>query len=120
METITLSMEDVRNIKHNLDYKEKNDFIKNYHWNEETKLYVAFQQGCYDWKGNEITIYTLYSKWDIGYAVSINGKKEYLIGVCESMGRTMNETHGLLTFWGREEIVHLWLDNGEFERIRTR
>lgn len=100
--------------------KKKNDFLLNHRWDEDTKLYVSFEQGCYDWNGMEIEIYLLFSKSVIGYAVIINGKLEYLVGVSESMGRTMNDTRGLLTFWGYEEIVHLWLDNGEFERIRTK
>ena len=124
----TLSMEDVRHLKHNLDYKEKNDFMENYGWDEDEKLIVEHEHSIETWCEKEISIYGLFTSYknypnslsDLGYAVIIDGKLEYLISIYEPMGYKMNENRGLITFWGHENIIHLWLDNGEFEKYHTR
>jgi hypothetical protein len=110
--TITLSMEDVKNLKHNLGS-----------WNEDTKLIIdtKYVQGSGTWNGKEVVIYELSVEMDeFGYAVSIDGNIEYLIGIYEPHGCSLNAKRGMVTFWGHEEIIQLWLDDGEFETKHTR
>lgn len=58
-ENIKLSMEDVKNLKHNLDYRKKNDFMTNYHWDEDTKLYIKHKEDGANWNGKEDVVYGL-------------------------------------------------------------
>jgi hypothetical protein len=118
-ENMTLSMEDVRNLKHNLDRK-KGDFIENYGWDEDTKLYIKDVLESGTWNGKEIAVCELHEEWELGYAVSIDGKIEYLIGIYEPHGCSLNVKRGLLTCWGHEQIIKLWLEDGEFEEEYTR
>ena len=120
VENMTLSMEDVRNLKHNLDYRKKGDFIENYSWDEDTKLFIKHKESSGTWNGKEIVVYGLYTDYELGYAVSIDGKIEYLIGIYEPHGCSLNVKRGLLTCWGHEEIIKLWLEDGEFETEHTR
>jgi hypothetical protein len=120
VENMTLSMEDVRNLKHNLDYRKKGDFIENYSWDEDTKLFIKHKESSGTWNGKEIVVYGLYTDDELGYAVSIDGKIEYLIGIYEPHGCSLNVKRGLLTCWGHEEIIKLWLEDGEFETEHTR
>jgi len=120
-ENISLSMEDVRNIKHNLDYRKKNDFMENYHWDEDTKLYIKYKECSGTWNGKEVVVYGLYALGvELGYSVSIDGKIEYLIGIYEPHGCSLEVNRGLLICWGHEQIINLWLEDGEFEEQRTR
>lgn len=60
-------------------------------------------------------MYELHADYELGYAVSINGKIEYLIGIYKPYGILLNLKRGLLTCWGYEKIIFLWLEDGEFE-----
>ena len=120
-ENVILSMEDVKNLKHNLDYRQKNDFMTNYSWNEDTKLYIKHKEDGGNWNNKEVVVYGLYTDDDeLGYGVSIDGKIEYLIGIYEPHGCSLNVKRGLLTCWGHEQIIKLWLEGGEFEEEHTR
>ena len=120
-ENISLSMEDVKNLKHNLDYRQKNDFMTNYDWSEDTKLYIKHKEDGGNWNSKEVVVYGLYTDdVEIGYGVSIDGKIEYLIGIYEPHGCSLNVKRGLLTCWGHEQIIKLWLEDGEFEKEYTR
>jgi hypothetical protein len=126
---IILTMSDVRNLKHNLGYGEETDsFMKNYGWKEDKTL-VAMPgwsgKDSQEWDGHKVEIYNLYSKneryiSELGYAILIDGKVEYLIGIYEPHGASLNAKRGLITVHGHEEIIKLWLDDGEFERTHTR
>jgi hypothetical protein len=120
--TIILSMEDVKNLKHNLDYREKGDFMTNYDWSEDTKLHINtnYIEDSGSWNGKEVVIYGLFDECELGYVVSIDGKIEYIIGIYEPHGCSFNEKRGLVTCWGHEDIIKLWLDDSEFEREHTR
>jgi hypothetical protein len=127
METITLSMEDVRHLKHNLDNEKTNDFMENYGWDEDEKLLVQHVQLTGTWGDKEIVIYALYGasiypnrKSELGYAITIDGKLEYLVGMYEPMGSEINENRGLISFWCDDEFIQLWLDNGEFNTFHIR
>lgn len=127
---IILTMDDVRKTKHNLDYRDKPDsFLYNYGW-EETQQLVAMPDGNkpQTWDGKEVKIFDLYAKGssermlgrEIGYAISIDGVIEYLISIYEPHGCSLNAKRGCVTAHGHEQIIILWLDDGEFEEIRTR
>lgn len=119
-ERFSLSMEDVRNLKHNLDYREKDSFMKNYGWNEDTKLEAEHRECQGTWEGKEVAVYGLREKHELGWAVAIDGKIEYLIGIYEPYSCSINAKRGLITCIGHEEIIKLWLDDGEFESEYTR
>jgi hypothetical protein len=64
----------------------------------------------------EVVVYGLYTDDDeLGYSVSIDGKIEYLIGIYEPHGCSLKVNRGLLICWGHEQIINLWLEDGEFE-----
>lgn len=123
---ITLTMDDVRKTKHNLGWGDM-DFMKNYHW-EEDKLLIAMpshynKQQFYG--DDKISIYDLYSKdkkymSEIGYAILVNDEVKYLIGIYEPHGCKLNAKRGIVTAHGHEEIINLWLEDGEFESTHTR
>jgi len=117
-------MDDVRGLKHNLDYKEVNSFMKNYGWKED-QLLIAKKSwsGSQTWDNHVVEIYDLYTKGEniseIGYAILIDGEVKYLIGIYEPHGANLNSKRGCITAHGHEEI-QLWLDDGEFDRKYTR
>ncbi len=124
-EEITLTMDDVRKLKHNLGYdNDPNSFMDNYGWDEGDTLTVVKGQGGSEpqkWNGKEVLIYNLYhDRSELGYAILIDGKIEYLIGIYEPHGCSLNTKRGLVTAHGHEEIIKLWLDDGEFEETYTR
>ncbi len=114
---IILTIDDARQLKNNLKtYKfEKNDKLK------ATKGYSKPET----WDGKEVLIYDLYlvnpnCRYEMGYAILIDGNIEYLIGIYEPHGCSLNAKRGVVTAHGHEEIIKLWLDDGEFERTYTR
>jgi hypothetical protein len=112
----TLTMSDVRLLKHNFDGK-PGDFMDNYVWYEDSILYIKDKVISKTWNDKRIIIYELYDyAYCVGYAIALDGKVEYLIGLYSSEGCSLNTKHGLLTCWNDEEIVNLWLDDGEFEK----
>ena len=127
---IVLTMDDVRKLKHNLGYDNNNpdSFMDNYDFDEDDTLFAVdspfgSRSKPEIWDGKEVIIYNLYdSKYrsEFGYAISIDGNIEYLIGIYEPHGCSLNARRGLVTAHGHEEIIRLWLDNGEFERTYTR
>lgn len=73
------------------------------------------------WNGKTIQVYDLLTdRSDLGYAILVDGKVEYLIGIYEPHGCSVNAKRGLVTAHGHEEIIKVWLDDGEFEETRTR
>jgi hypothetical protein len=120
IQVMELSMQDVRNIKHNLDGRTKGNFMENYRWNEDTKLYIKDVLESGTWNGKEIAVCELHEEWELGYAVIMDGKVEYLIGIYEPHGCSLNIKRGLLTTWGHENIIKLWLEDGEIEDEYTR
>lgn len=126
-ENIDITMADVRKTKHNLGYGSNTDdsFLKNYSWTEDQILTAMPSYTSPEmWDGKEVEIFELYKKGErfseLGYAVSIDGVIEYLIGIYEPHGCELNGKRGCVTAHGHEDIIKLWLDDGEFERIHTR
>lgn len=125
--TIELTMDDVRKLHHNMNYrKEKDSFMKNFHWKEDQILIAKKGYSKPDsWDGKEVEIYDLYTKSEkylieLGYAILINGEIKYLISIYEPHGCDLNAKRGVVTAHGHEQIIKLWLDDGEFEETYTR
>lgn len=125
--SIELTMNDVKNIKHNLGYRNSDDFMKNYSWQEDqiltAKPSIYIKPDIYE--GKKIEVFDLYTKSDkyvseLGYAILIDGNISYLIGIYEPHGCDLDMKHGLILSYGHESIVKLWLDNDEFDTINTR
>lgn len=118
MKTIELTMNDVRNLNHNLDYREKNDFIKNFGWDEDQILKIFFDDGLeiHDWKGNKIMMV----EFNTGFALLINNEIKHLISLYEPHGVQLLPEKDLCIAYGHDKIVLLWLNNNEFNSIRTR
>lgn len=129
---ITITMGDVRKMKHNLgdDVDDVDSFLSNYNWTEDQLLIATPGYGKPDiWDGKNIEIYDLFGKsdnekykygWQIGYAILVDGKVEYIIGIYEPHGCSLNAKRGLVTAHGHEQIIKVWLDDGEFEETHTR
>lgn len=121
---ITITMNDVRETKHNLG--DGDSFLKEYSWSEDQILIARpgyNKSGI--WDGKEVKIFDLVSyeesyMAEIGYAILIDGKLEYIIGIYEPHGCSLNSKRGCITAHGHEQIIKLWLDDGEFEEIHTR
>lgn len=127
-EKVTITMDDVRKMKHNLGYRRTTDdsFLQNYSWKEDQLLIAMPGYGKPDmWDGKEVKIWDLHTQdgkymSQIGYAISIDGNIEYLIGIYEPHGCSLNVKRGCVTAHGHEQIIKLWLDDGEFEETHTR
>lgn len=125
---IILTMNDVRGLKHNLGYRSNTDdsFMKNYSWKEDQLLVATPEYSKpQEWNGKQVQIYNLYTKGEryhseLGYAILIDGKVEYLLSIYEPHGCSLNAKRGVITAHGHEQIIKLWLDDGEFEEDRTR
>jgi len=50
---------------------------------------------------------------ELGFLVFKNEEPEYIISIYEPHGSSINK-RGLVTAWGHEEIIKLWLDDGSF------
>jgi hypothetical protein len=121
---IELTMNDVRGIKHNLgfDDEDPDSFIFNYDLEEEDIL-RATPSGLYppeNWNGKEIQIYNLYgdnkgitkgNHW-YGFAIAIDGKIEYLIGLDGPEECYFNTKKGIIIADGQEERVKILLETG--------
>ena len=57
---------------------------------------------------------------EFGWIVLKDGEPVYIIQIYEPHNYFTNTKRGLLTFEGHEEIINLWLDNGEFDHKHTR
>lgn len=127
-EEVTITMDDVRKMKHNLGYRSNTDdsFLQNYSWKEDQLLIAMPGYGKPDmWDGKEVKIWNLYTqdgkyKSELGYAILIDGKVEYLLSIYEPHGCSLNAKRGVITAHGHEQIIKLWLDDGEFEETHTR
>lgn len=123
-EEITITMNDVRGTKHNLG--DGDSFLKEYSWSEDQILIARPGYNKSDiWGGREVKIFDLVSyeesyMEEIGYAILIDGKLEYIIGIYEPHGCSLNSKRGCITAHGHEQIIKLWLDDGEFEETHTR
>jgi hypothetical protein len=57
---------------------------------------------------------------EFGYIVLKNGQLQYVISIYEPHGFGVNENKGVITVYGHEEIVNLWLEDGDNDRYHTR
>lgn len=111
-----LTMSDVRSLKHNLDGEEVGDFMDNYGWEEDDEIDLWDGQDAGTWNGKKVTV----KESDVGYLVGLDDKMEYLVSIYEPHGFDLNEKRGLLIIYGHEDIVQLWLDDGEMVKTGTR
>jgi hypothetical protein len=122
-EEITLTMDDVRKLKHNLE----DSFMDKY---KDDTLIVTENLRAIDLWNNKskdclVLVYDLLHKStgykdQLGYAIKIGNKVEYLISIYEPRGCSINDKRGVVTAHGHEQIIKLWLDDGEFEETYTR
>lgn len=57
---------------------------------------------------------------EFGYTIYKNGEVAYLISIYEPGEYQLNAKRGSVTFTGHEELITLWLDNGEWDMKYTR
>lgn len=55
---------------------------------------------------------------EFGWIVFKGDDPLYVVGIYEPHGCSSNK--GVATFWGHEEIINLWLDDGEYDKMHTR
>lgn len=128
--SITLTLDDVVATKHNLGGrgKDKASIMKNWSWKEDQLLFAKpgySGSKPQEWDGKQVAIYDLLTKdgkyfHELGYAILVDGKVEYIIGIYEPHGCSLNAKRGLVTAHGHEQIIKVWLDDGEFEETYTR
>ena len=117
-------MNDVRGLKHNLNSRfstNPDSFLANYSWDENTILTAedSWRKDVYNWNGKTIKIYDLRGPdYELGFAIEIDGKFEYLISIYEPHG--CKYKNGLITLWGHENIINIFLETGEIDKINTR
>lgn len=119
---ITLSIDDISKLTHNLGKK----FLKDYNWTEDTTLIA--KKSHYKpkiWNGETVNIYDLLTveekyKSYFGYLIILNDVPKYIISIYEPHGCDLNPKRGLIIAHGHEQIIQLWLDDGEFNEIHTR
>lgn len=120
-DTFTITVDDIKKTKHNLGYKrdDPDSFIKNYGW-DDTVVLEAEYPTTYQWNGKEVKVYELFKRSQLGYAIKIDGELKYILGIYEPHGCSVNTKRGFLTAHGHEQIINLWLDDGEFDETHTR
>jgi hypothetical protein len=114
-------MDDVRGLNHNLGGRDI-DFMDNYDFDEDSTLTISTRPYFSEnWQDKKVEAFDLYSEdGEFGYAIKVDGKVEHLIGIYEPHGCELNSKRGLITAFGHEEIIQLWLEDGEFDEIATR
>jgi hypothetical protein len=55
-----------------------------------------------------------------GWIVFKNELPVYIVGIYEPHGESIDAKRKMVTFWGHEEIINLWLDDGEYTKLDTR
>lgn len=81
----------------------------------------------FEFGGDEYFICDAYLKksdqkyaYEFGYVIYKNGEVSFLISIYEPEAYQLNPKRGSVTFTGHEELITLWLDNGEFDHQYTR
>lgn len=117
-----ITMDDVRKTKHNMDYDGQDSFLSNYGWDESTLIEVTEPTGTFQYDGKKVEIVELSTddEPEFGYGIVINGTLSYIITIYEPHGYKFNEKRGCLTAHGHEEIIKVYLDDGEIETQYTR
>lgn len=59
-------------------------------------------------------------EYELGYLIFKNDEPVYIVSIYEPQGSNINSKRGLVTIWGHETIINLWLDDGEFNKMHTR
>jgi len=59
-------------------------------------------------------------KYELGFLIFKNDEPIYLVSIYEPHGASINQKRGMVTIWGHETIINLWLDDGEFSKMHTR
>ena len=108
-----LSVDEIDGIKNNIN----RSVIKG-----EQKLIIDGTCCVVKWNDKEVSVYHTYTNgWELGYAVEVDGDIKYLISIYEPYGCSIKQINrDLITFYGHEEIISLWLDNGDINVIQTR
>lgn len=119
-----LNINEIESLNHNFG----DDFIEKYEFNEDEVLDIENSWCSGTYQGQKVESHLLLrGREPIGFAVKINGEVEHLISIYEPHGCEINEKKGLITAYGHEQIIHLWLEDhlgysgtGEFDEIYTR
>lgn len=111
--SIILKPDDIKSLNHNLGNGSDYDFEEL----EASDSHHTMVDAKGAWDGKKVKVLSIY---EFGYLVLIDGEMKHLISIYEPHGCQLNSKRGLLTVYGHEEIVNLWLDNGEFNEIQTR
>ncbi len=81
----------------------------------------------FEFNGNEYFICDTYIKkddqkyaYEFGYTIYKDGEVAFLISIYEPGGYQLNAKRGSVTFTGHEELITLWLDDGEWDMKYTR
>lgn len=105
-----------------INIKRKDDFYQGTFQAAKDLKYAQI----FEFDGDEYAICDVYLKkaehkypFEFGYVVYKNGEIEYVIGIYEPHGFNVNEKRGLISVYGHEELITLWLDNGEWDRKYT-
>lgn len=108
-------------VKSNISFK---DLRKEADYKGEHRFNEYIEQE-FEFDGYNYTIHLLYAPYqdthfECGWIIMKDEEPAYLVFIYEPYGCYVNQKRGLLTFNGHEEIVQLWLDDGEFESNYTR
>lgn len=116
VETLTIS--DIRSIKHNLG----RNFLQNYGWTQDQMFKIDYRYPFIE-KEN-MSVHTLLTRdsrreawYDIGCVVIIDDEVKFLVSIYEIHGCQFIERRNLLAVYGHEDVILLWLDDGEFNGI---
>lgn len=116
-EMITLTMNDVRKLNHNLG----SDVLYQYDFTESSELTVGELCLTSSWQGKKVEGFELYRSFTedniehLGYAIKIDDEIKHLIAIDDWIDCICNAERGLIAVFGNDEIIHLWLDNGQFD-----
>jgi hypothetical protein len=119
----TFKLEDIEPlVKSNIPFKQlrqEEDYKGTHKYNEYVEEELEFD-------GSHYTIHLMYapyqktSYFECGWIVLKDEEPVYLVFIYEPHNCYANKKRGMVTFDGHEEIVNLWLDEGEFGQHFTR
>ena len=114
----TLSMEQVKNIRHNFDeeYETQNNenFFDNMQWDENTILSIGDKCSHASKDGIEYDVYELHCDYHLGYAICIDNNIKYLVYIYEPHACYLRIEKDLFECHGHSEEVSVSLDTGEY------
>ena len=113
-EKVILTIDDFRKLNHNLG---SDDAFSNYDLSEISTLNFGDLIFTSNWQGKKVECFELYSSFTecpFKVAIKIDGEIKHLIAIDDWVDCLYHEKRGLITAFGCDRIVQLWLDDGEF------